>query len=112
MGLEPPWSVSEIPRSAPRPSIHRRKHLLRTNCAIRMASSFFGQETPAFRHGEEWPSPFSFAPLRGRASRSQRSDTRALSGALVAQVKFPSTKLVSGLCVSSTGCNPVCLFNH
>ena len=51
-------------------------------------------------------------PLRGSASRSQRSDTRALSGAPVARVKFPSTKLVSGLCVSSTGCNPVCLFNY
>ena len=30
----------------------------------------------------------------------------------LARVKFPSPKISSGFCVSGTGCNPVCLFNH
>src|SRR5258707_15152168 len=51
-------------------------------------------------------------PLRGSASRSQRSDTRALAGAPVARVQFPATKVVSGWCVSRTGGTPVCLFHH
>ncbi len=31
----------------------------------RLAHRQSGQETPAFRQGEEWPPPFFFSPLRG-----------------------------------------------
>jgi len=35
---------------------------LRASCPWDLTHLLSGQETPDFRHGEEWPSPFSLSP--------------------------------------------------
>ncbi len=74
----------------------------------------FGADTPRLRAGEEASSPFCSKHPR----KSPKGDLFGGNGQTpplqVAPlgVRFPSTKFVSGLSVSGTGCNPVCRFNH
>src|SRR5258706_10037068 len=56
----------------------------------------FGQETPAFRQREEWPSPFFLSRLPLAGGRFWVERPNQLPSSCPSGVKFPSTKLGAG----------------
>ena len=74
-------------------------------------SSFLGQETPAFRHGEEWPSPFCTGPPCGGVPADHNGLTLVPLRASGCPGKLPLDKDRRRYCLLGTVSNPVRLVN-